>query len=85
MAKVSLEARIVGAREVIVTGVFNGWAKDRLRMRRIGADQWQADLHLPPGEYQYRLIVDGRWQDHREAARRTTNPFGTENCVLSVK
>jgi hypothetical protein len=41
-------------------------------------------LTLEPGDYQYRLRVDGAWMDHAEAARRVTNPFGTENCVLQV-
>ncbi|MBI3858582.1 MAG: hypothetical protein HY293_23090, partial [Planctomycetes bacterium] len=41
-------------------------------------------LDLPPGEYEYRLIVDGVWRDHPGAAKRVPNPFGTENCVLVV-
>lgn len=81
---VSLVAKVNGAQEVIVTGVFTGWAKDRVKMRKVGTDQWRADLQLAPGDYQYRLIVDGKWQDHPEATKRTANPFGTENCVLSV-
>jgi hypothetical protein len=28
--------------------------------------------------------VDGHWQDHAEAKKRTPNPFGGENCVLTV-
>ncbi len=41
-------------------------------------------LELAPGEYQYRLIVDGEWRDHSEATRRVANSFGTQNCVLIV-
>jgi hypothetical protein len=38
----------------------------------------------PRREYQYRLVVDGEWRDHAEAPRRVSNPYGTENCVLTV-
>jgi hypothetical protein len=41
-------------------------------------------LNLAPGEYQYRLLVDGEWKDHSEAKRRVPNAFGSENCVLTV-
>ena len=81
---VSLMANVKGAREVILTGVFTNWSRDRLKMRQVAPDQWRADLQLSPGEYQYRLIVDGKWQDHAEAGKRTANPFGSENCVLVV-
>jgi hypothetical protein len=81
---ISLLAKVKGAKEVILSGVFNGWAKDRIKMQQVGPDQWRADLQLAPGEYQYRLIVDGKWQDHPEASRRIANPYGTQNCVLSV-
>lgn len=81
---ISVLAKVKGAKEVILSGVFNGWAKDRIKMHQIHPDQWRADLVLAPGEYQYRLIVDGKWQDHLEASRRVPNPFGTQNCVLSV-
>jgi hypothetical protein len=81
---VFLVTKIAGAREVIVTGEFTGWAKDRVRMRRTKPEEWHAELRLAPGQYQYRLLVDGEWKDHAEAAQRTANPFGSENCVLSV-
>jgi len=28
--------------------------------------------------------VDGQWRDHPDAPRRVSNPFGGENCVLTV-
>ena len=81
---VTLVTRIAAAREVILTGDFTSWATDRVRMRKLKVDEWQADLRLAPGQYQYRLLVDGQWRDHAEAAQRTANPFGSQNCILSV-
>ena len=49
-----------------------------------GSGDWITVLELAPGEYQYRLIVDGEWRDHSEAARKIGNPFGTQNAILIV-
>ena len=73
-----------GAMYVEVTGDFTGWNKDGIRLRRHGQDGWRALLTLEPGEYQYRLLVDGEWKDHAEASRRVSNTFGTQNCVFEV-
>jgi hypothetical protein len=84
LKKVPLRIRLEGAREVVVTGDFTQWAKDKIRLTPAAGGEWFTLLELAPGEYQYRLIVDGVWRDHPEAARRVRNPFGTENCVLTV-
>ena len=81
---VSLVARLPGAREVIVTGDFTAWSKDGIRMRKVKADEWRAEMVLAPGQYQYRLLVDGQWRDHAEAAQWAANPFGSKNGVLHV-
>ena len=54
-------------------------------MSHRGDGQWRTVIFLEPGEYQYRLVVDGEWKDHSEATRRVPNSFGTENCVLTVE
>lgn len=82
--KVPLRIRLEGAREVVITGDFTQWSKDKIRLTPAAGGEWFTLLELAPGEYQYRLIVDGVWRDHTEAARRVQNPFGTENCILTV-
>ncbi len=72
------------AKEVILTGDFTGWALDQVRLQRASGGEWRAMLSLAPGEYQYRLRVDGEWRDDERATRRVTNPFGTQNDVLVV-
>ncbi len=74
-----------GARDVIVTGDFTKWKPDGIRLRRRAKTEWFTTLRLLPGEYQYRLIIDGEWRDHPEATRRVPNSFGTENCILTVR
>jgi len=73
------------AKEVRITGDFIGWIRKGVCLSHNGNGQWRTVLTLAPGEYQYRLLIDGEWQDHREASRRLPNPFGTENCVLEVE
>lgn len=77
-------AHVKDAKEVILTGDFTNWVKDKIKLNLIGDGEWETVLKLPPGEYQYRLLVDGEWKDHSEATKRVPNPFGTGNCVLTV-
>ncbi len=72
------------AREVVVTGDFTGWSEEGIRLTRAGNGEWKTTLKFLPGEYQYRLRVDGQWQDHAEAKNRVRNAFGTENCILTI-
>ena len=41
-------------------------------------------LELEPGEHQYRLVIDGVWQDDPQAVKRVPNPYGGFNSVLRV-
>jgi hypothetical protein len=84
LKKVPLRIRAEGAKEVVITGDFTQWAKDKIRLTPAAGGEWITLLELAPGEYQYRLIVDGEWRDHPDAARRVSNAFGTQNCVLIV-
>lgn len=82
---VHLAVAAADAKEVIITGDFTGWAKEGVRFSPTAKGAWETTLELAPGEYQYRLLVDGRWHDHADAKKRIPNPFGTQNCVLEVK
>ena len=84
LKKIPLKVKAEGAREVVLTGDFTQWAKDKVRLTPAAGGEWITLLELAPGEYQYRLLVDGEWRDHSEAARRVPNSFGTQNCVLIV-
>ena len=73
-----------GAKSVAVTGSFCDWAREGHPLEHDGHGTWKATLTLPPGRHEYRLLVDGQWQDDPTCAERVPNPFGTENCVLEV-
>lgn len=81
---IPLLVRNSAAADVRVSGDFTGWSSEGIPLKKDSKGDWKATLQLEPGRYQYRLIVDGAWADHPEAAARIANPHGTENCVLEV-
>jgi 1,4-alpha-glucan branching enzyme len=81
---VRLEVLAAEAHEVFVSGDFTEWSEGQLRLTRDAEGVWSATLELSPGEYQYRLKIDGEWRDDPRAKKRVPNAFGSENCVLIV-
>lgn len=73
-------------RTVSIAGSFNAWSPTATPMRRNeDAGTFETCLPLPPGEHQYRLVVDGVWMadDHNPSVQH--NPFGEPNNLCSVK
>ena len=73
------------AREVLVAGSFNNWQPQSMPMTKQRGGKWSTEILLPPGQYEYRFVVDGQWQDDPMAARFVANSFGGLNCVVEVK
>jgi len=74
------------AQEVMIAGDFNNWQPSKTVMEKVGSSGvWQAKMHLPPGRYRYRLVVDGQWQQDPYNGNTELNPFGDYNSVLEVK
>jgi hypothetical protein len=48
------------AKQVIVTGSFNGWRTADYRMKRQN-EKWIFPIYLKPGKHLYKFIVDGKW------------------------
>jgi hypothetical protein len=82
--RVTLVARVGEATDVVATGEFSGWSEQGVGLKRRRDGAWSATLSLPPGEYQYRLRVDGQWRNNPDAERRVGNDYGSENDVLTV-
>jgi 1,4-alpha-glucan branching enzyme len=83
-ASVQLEYTDPMAAAVCVAGTFNDWRPEATQMVALGDGRWRKELVLPPGRYEYLLVVDGRWEPDPEAAERVANPFGGQNGVLAV-
>ena len=82
--KVTFSYRAPEAQSVSVAGDFTGWQEAPLGMKKDKTGVWKAVVPLPPGRYEYRLLVDGQWRDDPECPARQPNQFGGQNCVCIV-
>lgn len=82
--EVRLEFTRPAASTVFVAGTFNEWHPAVTPMIPIAEGRWIKQLRLPPGRYEYCLVVDGGWMPDPLAAESVPNPFGGFNSVLHV-
>jgi 1,4-alpha-glucan branching enzyme len=82
--KVTFTYSAANAREVMLAGDFTGWEQAPLAMKKSKTGVWSKSLSLPPGEYHYRLLVDGQWKDDPSCPHRRPNQYGGENCLCIV-
>ena len=76
---------------VYLAGTFNGWDTAATALTRRADGTWATTLDLPPGRYEYKFVVDGRWccdpgceEPHEGGPKCVQNPFGTMNRVVEV-
>lgn len=84
LSRVCLEFVHRQARTVFVAGSFNHWRPELTPMIPLGGGWWTRGLALPPGRYEYRLVVDGRWMPDPNAASAARTADGKINSVLIV-
>lgn len=72
------------AQTVSIAGTFNDWRPGVAPMIPLGQGRWVKELSLPPGRYEYRLVVNGKWICDPAATEKVLNPFGGQNAVLTV-
>ena len=73
------------ATQVCIGGTFNDWRPTVTPMVPLGGGRWSKELALPPGVYEYRLVVDGMWMPDPRATETVPNPFGGVNSVLKTE
>jgi 1,4-alpha-glucan branching enzyme len=72
------------ASAVSVAGSFNNWQPSVTSMAASNDGRWTKELHLLPGRYEYRFVVDGVWTDDPTANEFVPNPYGSRNAIVSV-
>ena len=72
------------AESVAIAGSFNDWQPNATPMIALGQGRWAKDLALPPGDYEYCLVVDGQWTPDPLAAKAVPNQFGGVNSIRNV-
>jgi 1,4-alpha-glucan branching enzyme len=73
------------ATRVSVAGTFNDWHPTAKSLQSSGDGHWLNETALPPGTYEYCLVVDGQWIADPLAIDYVPNPFGGRNSILVVK
>ena len=82
--KVTFSYAAPEAHAVLVAGDFTGWQEAPVSLKKSKGGKWTKTLSLPPGKYQYRLLVDGEWCDDPQCGQRQPNQYGGENCICVV-
>jgi hypothetical protein len=72
------------AKSVLVTGSFCHWAVAGVPLQRSAEGYWECVVDMPPGEQQYRFIVDGEWRSDPHNCDRVVNEFGQANSRVLV-
>ncbi len=82
--EVELTFRAPEAKKVCIAGKFNAWNTSSTPMIKGKDGTWRIKLKLSPGKYEYKYFVDGAWASDLKCPELVPNPFGTNNCVISV-
>lgn len=82
--EVEFTFRAPESRKVCIAGKFNAWNTSSTPMKKGKDGTWRIKLKLWPGKYEYKYFVDGAWVSDQSCAELVSNPFGTNNCVVSV-
>ena len=72
------------AKSVVLSGTFNLWDEKSFEMQKID-EGWELTLKVPPGEYEYKFIVDGNWIHDPCNSEKTENEHGSYNSIISIK
>src|SRR5207302_11266074 len=72
------------AKNVFLAGNFNGWNTSSTPMHAAGKGEWQVQVALKPGRYQYKFIADGHWTQDPATNDSAPDLFGGKNSVITV-
>jgi hypothetical protein len=64
-----------------LAGDFNDWAPVPMKRQKSG---YAVTMDIPPGTYQYKFILDGRWVTDPDNSNWSVSPLGTVNSVVTV-
>ncbi|MFH1155024.1 MAG: isoamylase early set domain-containing protein [Pseudomonadota bacterium] len=84
LKKLTFSVEAAGAREVILVGDFNNWDPGKHLMKKDKNGVWIRAVSLPPGQYEYKFLIDGEWKEDPLNPQSCSNCFGTLNSVVDL-
>jgi hypothetical protein len=72
------------ARQVVLSGSFNGWRRDELLMNKT-ANGWELPYTLGAGNYEYKFYVDGKWVQDAKNPLTSKGEGNTLNSYLIIE
>jgi len=85
LKRVNFRLSVPEAQNVFLAGDFNGWDTHSHPLKKDSKGAWKIGINLKPGRYEYRFLVDGEWQNDPNCTNFVPNPYGNENCVLTLE
>ena len=82
---VNFEVNDNPGKEVFVAGSFNDWQPVKKLEDKNNTGIYRGRLMLPPGEYQYKFLIDGEWRSDASNPNFVPNEFGSLNSLLIVE
>ncbi len=73
------------ANRVILTGSFNDWNEDDIKMEKNENGYWSYRMPLPAGKHYYKFIIDGQWILDPDNPVKEYDSKGHINSVFMVK
>jgi chromosome partitioning protein len=83
--KVTLRFYDMTGKDVRLAGSFNDWVPDQGVITRWADGVVEKVVTLMPGSYEYRLIIDGVWQEDPSNPEQVLNLSGGYNSILHVQ
>ena len=83
--RITLSFGDIASTDVKIAGDFNGWIPDKQVETRLHHGIITKSLRLNPGSYQYRLVIDGQWQEDPTNPNQAANIYGEINSILKVE
>lgn len=84
LREVTLSFEDIQARHIQIAGDFNDWIPDKDIQTIDDAGTFTKVLRVPPGAYEYRVIIDGIWQQDPTNPNEIPNQHGGSNSLLCV-
>ena len=67
-----------------VAGTFNDWTESRPMVDTGEDGQYELRMFLPPGQHEYKFLVNGEWHIDPDCHEWVRNEHGTLNSVIKV-